>query len=161
MAGIGGMLGKAIGDTAGKIIANAAGAVESQVKPVIPPPPVVWYITLRRTPCLHELDQPELNSCSKFCIQMFVVPPAFILSVIGWIILCSIYCFATCCFPLMGSSFFLLLAERSQQRKRSPISKSEARDVAQATFCCAKCLLSLMSFAAFRLIRPFNMFTSW
>ena len=46
MAGIGGMLGKAIGGTAGKIIANAAGAVESQVKPVIPPPPVVWIGTV-------------------------------------------------------------------------------------------------------------------
>ena len=131
-------------------------------KPPVPPPPIVWYITLRRNPPIHELDQPILGNCAKFCMQLFVVPPAFILSVIGWIILCGIYCFATCCLPILGQGFFILLAERSSRRKRSQVFTSdEARETAEATVCCARCLLSLMSFAAYRLIRPFNMFITW
>ena len=155
-------LGKNLAGKAGAAIGGMIDEAVTGAPKVVPPPPEVWCITLRRTPPIHELDQPPLGPCAKFCIQMVVVPPAFFLAFLGWIILSGIYCFSLCCFPLMGQGFLVMLAERSAQRKRVTSQEArEAKKAAEATFCCAKCLLSLMSFAAFRLIRPFNMFTSW
>jgi hypothetical protein len=158
--GIGSMIGGAVGGNVGKMIGGLVDeATGGGVKKAAPPPPVVWCVTLRRNPPVHELDQPPLGDCSKFCVQMFVVPPAFVMWLVGWFILMTLYMFAFCCFPLLGQGFFALMYQRGQQRKR--VSTSEAKEVAQATACCAKSLLCLISFAAFRLIRPFNMFTTW
>ena len=157
--GAGGVLSSIGGAVAGAAAATVLDVGKlGRAAPPPPPPPVVWYITLRRKPCLTPEDEPEITEGGKFCIQLFVVPPAFVLYVIGWLVLSSLYCFAVCCVPFLGTSILALMAERSRDRK---LARQDQRAAIEGTAMCSKFLLNLLSFTAFRLIRPFYMFISW
>ena len=153
----GGVLSAIGGAVVGAVGGAIGGALEAQ-KPPPPPTPVVWFIPLRRKPCLTPEDEPEISDCGKLCIQFFVVPPAFVLYAVGWIVLSSLYCFAVCCVPFLGTSIFALMAERSRDRK---LARSDQKAAVEGTAMCARFLLNLLSFVSFRLLRPFYMFISW
>ncbi len=143
---------------AGAVGGAIGSALEAQKPPPPPPPPVVWYIPLRRKPCLTKEDEPEIKDCEKFCVQIIVVPISFMLWLVGWAILCSLYCFAVCCVPFLGTSIFALMAERSRDRK---LARQDQKAAVEGTAMCARFLLNLLSFTAFRLLRPFYMFVAW
>merc|ERR1712094_1546 len=57
-----------------------------------PPPPVVWGVTLKRTPPKTPEDGQGIDPCNKFFVKLFFLP----LSVLAWGLGTMIYIFLWC-----------------------------------------------------------------
>eukprot|EP00746_Dinoflagellata_sp_MGD_P011192 gnl/MRDRNA2_/MRDRNA2_123394_c0_seq1.p1 gnl/MRDRNA2_/MRDRNA2_123394_c0~~gnl/MRDRNA2_/MRDRNA2_123394_c0_seq1.p1 ORF type:complete len:130 (+),score=26.27 gnl/MRDRNA2_/MRDRNA2_123394_c0_seq1:103-492(+) len=120
------IIGKMLQKGAVKVAAEVAGGVAQQV--LTPPPPKVWCVTLRRRPPLTEEDQPEIGDCEKFCMKLFLIPFALITYIFGWVLYTIIYTIGTCCCPLVGPQFFVMLAQSRLQQMAAvgPVLRSNA-----------------------------------
>lgn len=159
--GIGGkVLGKIVGDKLG-------GTKQSR------PPPVVWFLKLRREPIngkfLHEEDKPEIKQCERICIKILVIPPSFMLYLFGLMIWSFLACFSACFYPALGPAFHNAFKDMVKKRLKGKITTNDGSEIDEKTMaptmgelvCCGKCLISTMWFATRRCIYPFWAFWTW
>eukprot|EP00746_Dinoflagellata_sp_MGD_P001444 gnl/MRDRNA2_/MRDRNA2_102720_c0_seq1.p1 gnl/MRDRNA2_/MRDRNA2_102720_c0~~gnl/MRDRNA2_/MRDRNA2_102720_c0_seq1.p1 ORF type:complete len:163 (+),score=29.75 gnl/MRDRNA2_/MRDRNA2_102720_c0_seq1:88-576(+) len=159
------VLGQMAGNMAQKAADTAQNMANNMQQKVTPPPPKVWCVTLRRKPALTEEDQPEIGDCEKLCIKIFLIPIACLSYIFGWIIYFVVYTIGTCCCPLVGPQFFVILAksrlEQMAAAKDPSKTANQAKADAENAKCCAMCLLNLSIFAYRDCICPITLLCDW